>query len=249
MMATIDYDKSPGISTEERIKSLADSVRRAFEEIEAEMEAAGKKKEVITLEDLGGFPATGGTIDGSLRVTGETVLERPLSILSGGLGANNAKQGLKNLGVHDYIIENGISGIWKYQKWASGYIEYYGLLEATVSLDKTWGSIYYGSPIPAQELPFPLKEVFYSDAQIRFNNGWTGYSGTRTNPSLTLSEKVYPIGPKTLTGESCFVEYIVKGIIDDDETTEMTAAWDEYGNVTIYGATATHDGAGNVTIL
>lgn len=38
MMATIDYDKSPGISTEERIKSLADSVRRAFDEINSELE-------------------------------------------------------------------------------------------------------------------------------------------------------------------------------------------------------------------
>lgn len=35
-MAIIEYDKSPNITPEQRLRSLADSVRRAFEEIEQE---------------------------------------------------------------------------------------------------------------------------------------------------------------------------------------------------------------------
>lgn len=40
-MAIISYDKSPNISPEQRVKSLADSVRRAFEEIETPEGSSG----------------------------------------------------------------------------------------------------------------------------------------------------------------------------------------------------------------
>jgi hypothetical protein len=46
-MAIIEYDKSPGISHEQRLQSLADSVRRAFDEIAGELEQLkGMVKEV-----------------------------------------------------------------------------------------------------------------------------------------------------------------------------------------------------------
>lgn len=149
----------------------------------------------------------------------------------------------------DHTTEIGTEGIWKYKKHKSGYVECYAIVPITVSMNIKWENLYYGNGIPAKELPFPLKEVFYSDAVIRFNNGWTGYSNRKTTPSLTHTEIVYPIGPKALTSEDCFVQYIVKGIIDSGEDEGMTAVWDENGNVIIYGAAATHDGAGNVTIL
>lgn len=55
-MAVIDYDKSPNISTEERLKSLADSARRAFDEITGELEELKTKiKEMEQKNDtLGG---------------------------------------------------------------------------------------------------------------------------------------------------------------------------------------------------
>lgn len=37
-MAIIDYDKSPGITPEQRLQSFADSVRRALDEITGELE-------------------------------------------------------------------------------------------------------------------------------------------------------------------------------------------------------------------
>ena len=43
-MAIIEYDHSPNISPEQRLKSLADSVRRAFEEIENEQSGSDSNK-------------------------------------------------------------------------------------------------------------------------------------------------------------------------------------------------------------
>ena len=35
----------------------------------------------------------------------------------------------------------------------------------------------------------------------------------------------------------------------ESDPTELTVTWDDVGNVTVYGATATHDGEGNVTLI
>lgn len=67
----IEYDKSPRISPEQRIQSLADSVMRAFEELESGKNSTEPKP--ITLEDLGAYPKTGGTIDGDVSVLGNKV--------------------------------------------------------------------------------------------------------------------------------------------------------------------------------
>ena len=67
----IDYDKSPHISPEQRIRSLADSVMRAMEELEVNIKDTDPK--AITLEDLGAYPKTGGTIEGDVSVRGNKV--------------------------------------------------------------------------------------------------------------------------------------------------------------------------------
>lgn len=70
-MAIIEYDHSPNISPEQRLRSLADSVRRAFEELESEEQTPEIKEcKPVTLEELGGYPKTGGTIDGDVLVKG-----------------------------------------------------------------------------------------------------------------------------------------------------------------------------------
>lgn len=46
-MAIIDFDKSPGVSPEQRLQSFADSVRRAFDEITSEMEELKNKVEEL----------------------------------------------------------------------------------------------------------------------------------------------------------------------------------------------------------
>lgn len=49
-MAIIEYDKSPNITPEQRLKSLADSVRRAFEEVETQ--GGGNSINIISDDDL-----------------------------------------------------------------------------------------------------------------------------------------------------------------------------------------------------
>ena len=49
-MAIIEYDKSPNITFEQRLRSLADSVRRAFEEVEGQ--GVGNNINIIEDEDL-----------------------------------------------------------------------------------------------------------------------------------------------------------------------------------------------------
>lgn len=49
-MAIIDYDKSPNITFEQRLRSLADSVRRAFEQVESQSD--GSNINIVEAEDL-----------------------------------------------------------------------------------------------------------------------------------------------------------------------------------------------------
>lgn len=71
-MAIIEYDKSPNITPEQRLRSLADSVRRAFEELEfEELTPEIKACKVVTLEELGGYPKTGGDIEGDVNIDGD----------------------------------------------------------------------------------------------------------------------------------------------------------------------------------
>lgn len=50
-------------------------------------------------------------------------LAQPLPVGSGGTGVATLAELLAALGIKDYIIEQGISGNWTYQKYASGYAD------------------------------------------------------------------------------------------------------------------------------
>lgn len=50
-------------------------------------------------------------------------LSAPLPVKSGGTGVATLDELRKALGIKDYIIEQGISGNWTYQKYASGYAD------------------------------------------------------------------------------------------------------------------------------
>lgn len=60
-------------------------------------------------------------IDGTLTL-GDG-LSAPLPVESGGTGVATLDELRKALGIKDYIIEQGISGNWTYQKYASGYAD------------------------------------------------------------------------------------------------------------------------------
>ena len=61
----------------------------------------------------------------------QQISARTVQIPEGGTGAVTAEEALANLGVADYIIEQGTSGIWTYRKWASGIAECWGQVAST----------------------------------------------------------------------------------------------------------------------
>lgn len=62
----------------------------------------------------------------------------------------------------DYIISQGISGIWFYRKWASGYCELYGCGTATAKYVQTWNGLQHCEV--SVNLPFSVSSgrMFYN---------------------------------------------------------------------------------------
>lgn len=70
-------------------------------------------------------------------------LAQPLPVESGGTGVATLAELLAALGVKDYIIEQGISGNWTYQKYASGYADLWWRGDVTPTSYTTVGSMVY----------------------------------------------------------------------------------------------------------
>lgn len=52
---------------------------------------------------------------------------------------------LNYLGNCDHVVEEGISGIWTYRKWANGIAECWGVHSASFAITGVYGSLYYAS--------------------------------------------------------------------------------------------------------
>ena len=79
---------------------------------------------------------------------------------------------LKDMGINDYIVEQGTSGIWAYRKWNSGLAEYWGK-EQGFTLDNGW----HRSPAA----PFTLVDEIHAVATV------THWYGTDDNRSIRTS--------------------------------------------------------------
>ena len=96
----------------------------------------------------------------------------PTPISEGGTGATTVEGILANLGIGDYIVERGTSGIWTYEKWKSGKIRMTGKTTSTINAS-SWvssGSAYY-SIISSNTFPFTLKSVTYFNWYIQNMDG------------------------------------------------------------------------------
>lgn len=74
---------------------------------------------------------------------------------------------LKDMGINDYIVEQGTSGIWTYRKWNSGLGEYWGK-EQGFTLDDGW----HRSPAA----PFTLADEIHAVATV---TNWYGNDDNR----------------------------------------------------------------------
>lgn len=70
-------------------------------------------------------------------------LAQPLPVGSGGTGVATLAELLAALGIKDYIIEQGISGNWTYQKYASGYADLWWRGTVTPTSYTAVGSMVY----------------------------------------------------------------------------------------------------------
>ena len=80
-------------------------------------------------------------------------LAKPLPVESGGTGVATLAELLAALGVKDYIIEQGISGNWTYQKYASGYADLWWRGTVTPTSYTAVGSMVYTNII-SLSMPF-----------------------------------------------------------------------------------------------
>ena len=69
------------------------------------------------------IPSTG---DGAIYFKIDDADNDILPFEEGGTGAVTGYDALRNLGAVDYVVEQGISGIWTYRKWNSGIAECWG---------------------------------------------------------------------------------------------------------------------------
>lgn len=92
-MAIIEYDHSPNISPEQRLRSLADSVRRAFEEIESDIKSYNHEAEDDSKEEI--------------RL-GAVATEDVVPIKKGGTEAETAAAARQNI---NFIGTNPISSV------------------------------------------------------------------------------------------------------------------------------------------
>jgi hypothetical protein len=86
----------------------------------------------------------------------------------------------------DYVVESGITDIWKYRKWRSGLAECTGTLEIAVTVQEPLGALYCNSNVAKNiSYPFAFKEIPTENASICSPSGviWLANNGLNTASS------------------------------------------------------------------
>lgn len=91
--------------------------------------------------------ATDGLTNKKLMVNGEMALNPALPIASGGTGATTAAEACTNLGIKDYVVEQGTGVDWKYRLWNSGIAECFGYLSVGTPQMEAVGNVYRGADL------------------------------------------------------------------------------------------------------
>lgn len=150
---------------------------------------------------------TGDTIAGDLSVGGTLTINDGKGTDTTYNVANEITT-LRDSVSHDYIVAQGVSGIWFYRKWNSGLAEFWGGKQLSGN-----GSV----TAPAVDFPFPLTVLLYKSASAIYSSGQKGIyvlSGTGASTSL-LNTGVYVLKQDITDNSStqvATIEYNVKGL-------------------------------------
>lgn len=85
----------------------------------------------------------------------EVVTREDLKNVFGALGEGSYGTRIDELESHDYIVEQGTSGIWKYRKWNSGKSECWGQAESS-NISNTAVNGWYGGTFTPPDFPSGL---------------------------------------------------------------------------------------------
>lgn len=150
---------------------------------------------------------SGDTIAGDLSVSGALTINDGKGTDTTYNVANEITT-LRDSVSHDYIVEQGTSGIWFYRKWNSGLAEFWGGKELSGT-----GSV----TAPAINFPFRLTNLLYKSASAIYSSGQKGVfimSGTGASISL-IDTGVYVIKQDITDNNTttvAFIQYNVKGL-------------------------------------
>lgn len=126
--------------------------------------------------DLGKMPPKVAVLDAAGRVYYRTLSEL-----------------LEDMGINDYIVEQGVSGSWRYAKWASGVAECWGHVSGSIS------SI---SDIVSKAYPFAFSSILTVEASPNWNSfsgsSYIWVSATRETEKVLL--RFYGIRGDTVSG-------------------------------------------------
>lgn len=123
-------------------------------------------------------------------------LAQPLPVESGGTGVATLAELLAALGVKDYIVEQGTSGNWTYQKYASGYADLWWRGTVTPTSYTAVGSMVYTNIIRLS-MPFGVTGnvvVTGTGTTCISSPTWIGVMPIRRYPSACSGQHPWTIG-------------------------------------------------------
>ena len=152
------------------------------------------------------------SFDGSANVT--PGVTGTLPIANGGTGATSASAAVTKLGISDYVVAQGTSGIWTYRKWNSGVAECWGCSTINYKIDCTTqraNAVYTDDTFKGANASLPsglFTSVTFGTANAR-TNGYT-IAQVSNLTTTTVSYRVW-CPYSTLLASGSVIEFHVKG--------------------------------------